>query len=203
MPDQTNPTLHDINSILHTHKKKPQKFPSLARTGSFVARAIILLLGSRVDLPADWQLRGVSHHLNDGSWWLPGPNQPLLSAREKARMFPSWGLNLQAFHTALLFKGSSQESPDIALNQLSPDSTCFYCHLQKERIPLGLEGCDLGQFCRSVKPDGWFGRTKEILWSWAGGKSPTAWNCTFNIQLFCIKYCPLLKFSLQVQGTLR
>lgn len=50
-------------SYPHTHKN--QKFPYLARTGSFVARAIILLLGSRVDLPADWQLRGVSHHLND------------------------------------------------------------------------------------------------------------------------------------------
>ena len=49
IPYQTNPTVQYLNEMSHTHTK----FPPLARTGSFVARAILCLLGGRVDLPAD------------------------------------------------------------------------------------------------------------------------------------------------------
>lgn len=51
---------------------------------------------------------------------------------------------------ALLFRGSSQDNPDIAFNQPSCDSTCFHGHLQTEGIALGLEGCELGQLCGSA-----------------------------------------------------
>lgn len=57
----------------------------------------------------------------------------------------------QGLPPALLFRGSSRDSLDIAFNQPSCDYTCFYCHLQPG-IALGLQGYDLGHVPGSVKP---------------------------------------------------
>lgn len=143
IPYQPNLTLQNTN-------ESPQlPFLPLARTGSFVPRAILLLLGRRAGLSADLPV-GVSLTARPPAWMAEvngsqAPTSPFCLLETKQECSPPevsvyrpfTSIIKQGLPPAHLFGGAAQDSPDDAFNQPSCGATCFYCRLHTEGIAQG------------------------------------------------------------------